>query len=70
VGDHIEFAVEVFARNPALADQPGRSEVRAKAVVTQAQFVSWVLETLGHERRIRQLEARQRGVFAPEGTDR
>lgn len=69
-GDQIEFAVEVFARNPALADQPGRSEVRVKSVVTQAQFVSWVLETLGHERRIRQLEARQRGVFAPDGTDR
>jgi hypothetical protein len=70
VGDQIEFAVEVFARNPALGDQPGRSEARAKAVVTQAQFVSWVLETLGHERRIRRLEERQRGVFAPEGTDR
>jgi hypothetical protein len=70
VGDQIELAVEVFARNPALGDRPGRSEVRAKAVVTQAQFVSWVLDTLGHERRIRQLEARQRGVFAPEGTDR
>jgi hypothetical protein len=29
-----------------------------------------VLQTLRHESRIRQLETRQRGVFAPEGADR
>ncbi len=70
VGDQIEFAVEVFARNPALAEQPGRSEARLKTFVTQPQFVDWVLQTLRHENRIRQLESRQRGVFTPEGTDR
>jgi hypothetical protein len=70
VGDQIEFAVEVFARNPALSEQPGRSETRLKTFVTQPQFVDWVLETLRHESRIRQLEGRQRAVFTPEGTDR
>jgi hypothetical protein len=70
VGDQIEFYIEVFARNPALEGQPGRSEVRSKVFVTQPQFVTWVIETLNQERRIRQLESRQRGVFTPEGTDR
>ncbi len=69
-GDQLEIFIEVFSRNPAMAGQPGRSETRTKAFVTQPQFVTWVLETLRHENRIRQLESRQRGVFAPEGTDR
>jgi hypothetical protein len=69
-GDQIELFIEVFAKNPALGDQPGRSEVRARTFVTQPQFVDWVLQTLKHESRIRQLEARQRGVFTPEGVDR
>ncbi len=69
-GDQVEFFVEVFARNPELADHPGRSELRLKAFVTQPQFVDWVLSTLRHESRIRSLESRQRGVFAPEGGDR
>jgi hypothetical protein len=66
VGDQIELRVEVFARNPALTE-PGRSEVRLKAFVTQAQFLEWMSQTLQHESRIRQLESRQRGVFSPEG---
>jgi hypothetical protein len=69
-GDQVEFHVEVFARDPALAGEPGRSEARLKAFVTQPQFVDWVLQTLRHESRIRQLETRQRSVFAPEGADR
>ena len=67
VGDQIEVRIEVFARNPALSGSPGRSETRVKAFVTQPQFMDWVLQTLKHESRIRQLESRQRGVFTPEG---
>ena len=52
------------------ASEPGRSETRLKAFVTQPEFVDWVLQTLRHESRIRQLETRQRNVFAPEGVDR
>ena len=70
VGDQVEFFVEVFARNPDLARQPGRSEARLKAFVTEPQFVDWILQTLRHESRVRQLESRQKGVFAPEGADR
>jgi hypothetical protein len=69
-GDQVEFHLEVFARDPDLKDEPGKSETRLKAFVTQPQFVDWVLQTLRHESRIRQLETRQRGVFAPEGADR
>ena len=69
-GDQVELRVEVTARNPELALKPGVSESRLKAFVTQPQFVDWVIQTLRHESRLRQLEARQRGVFAPEGADR
>ncbi|HXX94897.1 MAG TPA: hypothetical protein VEN81_14830 [Planctomycetota bacterium] len=67
VGDQIELRIEAYARNPALAGSPGRSETRVKAFVTQPQFMEWVLQTLKHESRIRQLESRQKGVFTPEG---
>ena len=69
-GDQVEIRIEVFARNPELGDRPGVSESRLKAFVTQPQFVDWVIQTLRHESRLRQLEARQKGVFAPEGADR
>jgi hypothetical protein len=69
-GDQVELRIEVVARNPDLALKPGASESRLKAFVTQPQFVDWVIQTLRHESRLRQLEARQRGVFAPEGADR
>ena len=65
-GDQVELRVEVFAKNPGLSS-PGRSEVRVKGIVTRSQFMDWVLETLRHESRIRQLESRQQSVFAPSG---
>ncbi len=67
VGDQIEVRIEVFARNPALAGVPGRSETRVKAFVTHPQLMDWILQSLKHRDRIRQLESRQRGVFTPEG---
>lgn len=70
IGDQIEFCVEVFARNPALDKFPGRSETRLKTFVTVPQFMEWIRQTISHETRLRQLEARQRTVFSPEGTDR
>jgi hypothetical protein len=70
IGDQIEFCVEVFARNPALDKFPGRSETRLKTFVTVPQFMDWIRQTINHETRLRQLEARQRTVFSPEGTDR
>jgi hypothetical protein len=63
-GDQIEFYVEVFNRNPdGLEAVAGRSETRVKTLVTGDDFVRWMLDTLQEESRLRQLEARQRGVF-------
>lgn len=70
VGDQIEFCVEVFASNPALEKFPGRSETRLKTFVTVPQLMDWIRQTVSHETRLRHLEARQRTVFSPEGTDR
>jgi hypothetical protein len=64
-GDQIEFYVEVF--NPdgpdGSAAVAGRSETRVKTFVPGEEFVRWALDTLQEESRLRQLEARQRGVF-------
>lgn len=65
VGDTIEFYVEVFARGPEAERWPGRSESRVKTVVTEDQFLDWVVQTLQQERRIRQLEEQQQNVFRP-----
>ncbi len=63
-GDQIEYFVEVFNRNPdGLQAVAGRSETRVKTVVTGEEFVRWTVDTLQEESRLRQLEARQRGVF-------
>jgi hypothetical protein len=64
VGDRIEYYVEVFAdRNPDKDRPSARSETRSKTVVTPEEFARWIDETLQEERRVRQLESRQRGVF-------
>jgi hypothetical protein len=63
-GDQLEYYVEVFAdRDPASGRPSGRSEVRRKLFVTGPELVRWLEDTVQEERRIRQLEARQRGVF-------
>jgi hypothetical protein len=58
-GDQIELLVEVLDGQ----GQVGRSESRVKAVVTEDEFVQWVVQTLEQERRIRKLEENQRSVF-------
>jgi hypothetical protein len=69
VGDKLELFIEVFDRNPQPGRPPGRSETRVKSIVTAEQFFQWVELTLEQERRIRQLEAKQRGVFDRPGQD-
>jgi len=66
-GDSLEFVIEVFDRKPGSDRQPGISETRLKAVVTEQQFVEWLLQTLQQESRIRQLEAKQRTIFGTSG---
>jgi hypothetical protein len=63
-GDQLEYYVEVFAdRDPDAGRPSARSEVRRKAIVTVPELVRWLDETLQEERRIRQLETKQRRVF-------
>jgi len=64
VGDRVEFYVEVYDRNPAKNREPGRSESRLKTVTTQAQLQAWLEQRDQSRERLRQIEERQRGVFA------
>ncbi len=64
VGDHIEFFVEAFDRNPDPDRAPGRSESRIKAVVTLPELEQWVRQTVQEESRLRGLERGQHRVFA------
>ncbi|QVL30149.1 hypothetical protein KIH39_14940 [Telmatocola sphagniphila] len=63
IGDRIELYIEVFDLNPAANREPGKSEVRAKDIVTEDKFMEWVFSTLQSESKLRDLEKRQRGVF-------
>ncbi|MBL8795516.1 MAG: hypothetical protein JNM56_16545 [Planctomycetia bacterium] len=64
LGDKIEFYIEVYDRNPDDVREPGRSETRQKTVVNKEQYFAWQNQVIQQESRIRQLEARQRTVFA------
>lgn len=61
-GATLEYFVEVTNRNP---NHPlaGRSETRAKKIVTVGELMTWIDATLRQEDRIRRLADRQRGVF-------
>jgi len=65
LGDTIEYYVEVLDRHPDPHRPPGRSPVRRKTVVTESQFVEWIMQTVQQENRLRQLERQQRRVFEP-----
>lgn len=67
LGDVLEYFIEVRDRHPDPLRPPGRSPVRRKTIVTEAQFVEWVVQTLQQENRLRQLERQQRRVFEPGG---
>lgn len=60
VGDQIEFAIEVVSKT---GKQIGRSDTRVKTIVSVVEFARWLDETLQEERRIRELDAKQRGLF-------
>jgi hypothetical protein len=59
----IEYCVEVLAGAPGSGRPSARSETRIKTMVSLPEFVRWIDDTLQEERRIRQLDAQQRGVF-------
>jgi hypothetical protein len=63
-GDQVEFYVEVFDRKPEPDRKPGKSDPpRVKRVVTEEEFLTWVVETLQQESKIRGLEEKQRNLF-------
>lgn len=64
LGDQIEYCVEVLAdKNPAANRPRSRSETRVATVVTIEQFLAWSQSIADEERRLRQLDQQQRGVF-------
>jgi hypothetical protein len=63
-GDQLEYFVEVFAGKDSDSGRPSaRSETRRKSVVSAVELVRWLQDVLQEERRIKQLETKQRGVF-------
>lgn len=64
LGDQIEYCVEILADKNPDADRPrARSETRVATVVTIEQFLAWSQSIADEERRLRQLDQLQRGVF-------
>jgi len=65
IGDVFEYYLEVRDRHDDKNRQPGRSVVRRKTIVTEAQFVEWLVHTVQQENRLRQVEKQQKKVFEP-----
>jgi hypothetical protein len=64
VGDQIEYCIEVCADKDGKPDRPSaRSETRVKTVVSFSDLERWLTDSLQEAQRIRQLDAKQRGIF-------
>jgi hypothetical protein len=63
-GDQIEYCIEVFADKNLDAGRPsGRSETRVKTMVSLTELERWIGDNVQEVRRIRELDAKQKGVF-------
>jgi hypothetical protein len=63
-GDQIEYCIEVFADKNTKAGRPSsRSESRVKTMVSLAELERWIGDNVQEVRRIRELDAKQKGVF-------
>ncbi len=65
LGDVFEYCIEAYDRHDDKQRPPGRSVIRRKTVVTDAQFVEWLVHVVQQENRLRQVERQQRKVFEP-----
>lgn len=65
LGDVIDYYIEAKDRHDDPLRPPGRSVVKRKNVVTEAQFIEWLVHTVQQENRLRQVERQQRKVFEP-----
>lgn len=64
VGDQLEFCVEVFADKDTGSKRPSaRSEIRTRPILSDDEFARWFVDALQEERRLKDLDAKQRGVF-------
>ncbi|MBI3410459.1 MAG: hypothetical protein HY040_19140 [Planctomycetes bacterium] len=64
IGDQIEFCIEIFADKDMKANRPtNRSESRVKTIVSDSEFALWLADAIQEERRLRELDAKQRGLF-------
>lgn len=64
IGDQIEFCIEIFADKDVKANRPtNRSESRIKTIVSDSEFALWLADAIQEERRLRELDAKQRGLF-------
>jgi hypothetical protein len=62
-GDRVEFYIEVYDRKPG--KPPGSSEVRLKEVLDYKKVLAWVKQKRDETARLKQLEAKQTGLFDP-----
>jgi hypothetical protein len=64
-GDRIEYCIEVFAdKNGGRSRPVARSEVRTQLFVDLAAWMRWEREVRSEETRIRQIDAKQRGLYS------
>lgn len=64
VGDQLEFCVEVFADKDINSKRPSaRSDVRIRPIISDDEFGRWFVDALQEERRLKDLNEKQRGVF-------
>ena len=64
-GDQIEYCIEVteVERKPMAAVPAGRSQTRVTAVVSPPEFEAWIFRAFEEDKRIRELERKQKGLF-------
>jgi len=63
-GDQFEFCIEVYAdKDPASKRPSARSDVRTRPIITGEEFARWFADALQEERRLKDLDTKQRGIF-------
>ncbi len=64
VGDQFEFCVEVYSDKDPNSKRPSaRSDIRTRPIISDDELFRWFADALQEERRLKDLDAKQRGVF-------
>jgi hypothetical protein len=66
-GDKIEYCIKVYAadRAPSESTPFAVSESRVSTVLSDKEFDAWLAQLGEEDKRVKQLEAKQKGVFEP-----